>query len=91
MFFSVLDPDPVSFFPWIRDSPHPDNNPDHISWSLETNFSGLKYFNSLMRIRDPGLKNPDPGWKKVDPGYTSRIRNTGFFPVACFEVPIFSK
>jgi hypothetical protein len=27
------------------------NNPDHISESLETIF-GLKYFNSLMRIRD---------------------------------------
>jgi hypothetical protein len=31
------------------------NNPDHISESLETIF-GLNYLNSLMRIRDPGLK-----------------------------------
>jgi hypothetical protein len=29
------------------------NIPDHISESLETTFFGLKYFNSLMRIRDP--------------------------------------
>jgi hypothetical protein len=42
-------------------------NPDHISESLETNFLGLNYFNSLMRIRDPGWKKMwvrDPGWKK---------------------------
>jgi hypothetical protein len=48
------------------------NNPDHTSESLETIF-GLKYVNSLMRIRDPGWKkfgswiwdwdekNSDPG------------------------------
>jgi hypothetical protein len=49
------------------------NNPDHISESIETIF-GLKYLNSLMRIRviekilirdgknsDPGRKNSDPG------------------------------
>jgi hypothetical protein len=40
------------------------NNPDHNSKSLEKNF-GLKYSNSLMRIRDG--KNSDPGWKKSDP------------------------
>jgi hypothetical protein len=33
------------------------NNPDHISESLETIF-GLKYLNSLTRIRDG--KNSDP-------------------------------
>jgi hypothetical protein len=37
------------------------NSPDHISESLETIF-GLKYFKSLMRIRDG--KNSDPGWEK---------------------------
>jgi hypothetical protein len=44
---------------------------------------GLKYLNSLMRIRiwDPGSCQPcirDPGWKKSYPGSgkTSRIRNT---------------
>jgi hypothetical protein len=37
------------------------NNPDHISEGLET-FFGLKYFNSLLRIRD--VKNSYPGWKK---------------------------
>jgi hypothetical protein len=35
------------------------NNMDHISESLEKNFWGLKYLNSLMRIRDG--KNSDPG------------------------------
>jgi hypothetical protein len=34
------------------------NNPNHISKSLETIF-GLKYLNSLIRIRDE--KNMDPG------------------------------
>ncbi len=59
------------FDPWIRDPgwvknqyPAPGsgsgmNNPDHISESLETIFLGLKYLNSLMRIRDG--KNSDPG------------------------------
>jgi hypothetical protein len=42
------------------------NNPDHISESLETVFFGLKYFNSLMRIR--GGKNSDLGWKKFGTG-----------------------
>jgi hypothetical protein len=50
------------------------NNPNHISHiseSLETIFLGLKYFNSLMQILDPGSemekiriregKNSDPG------------------------------
>ena len=39
-----------------------DNNPDHIFKSLETIFLiflGLKYLNSLMRIRD--VKKSDPG------------------------------
>jgi hypothetical protein len=34
------------------------NNPDHISERIEP-FFGLKYLNSLMRIRDG--KNSDPG------------------------------
>jgi hypothetical protein len=48
------------------------NIPDHISWSLETFFFGLKILNSLMRIRDgkrwirdgkkvgSGIHIPDP-------------------------------
>ncbi len=32
------------------------NNPDHIFSSLATNYFGLKYLNSLLRIRDPGWK-----------------------------------
>jgi hypothetical protein len=35
---------------WTRD----EHNPVHISESLETILLGLKYLNSLMRIRDPG-------------------------------------
>jgi hypothetical protein len=45
------------------------NNPDHISESLETILLGLKYLNSLMRIRDG--KNSDPGCgmeENSDPG-----------------------
>jgi hypothetical protein len=40
------------------------NNPDHIFKSLETIFLifwGLKYLNSLMRIRDADGKKSDPG------------------------------
>jgi hypothetical protein len=40
------------------------NNPYHISESLETNFLGLKYLNSWMRIRDGKIRIRD------------RIRNT---------------
>jgi hypothetical protein len=45
------------------------NNQDHIFQSLETIFLvflGLKYLNSLMRIRDED--SSDPGWKKVGSG-----------------------
>jgi hypothetical protein len=35
------------------------NNPDHISEEHRKFFLGLKYLNSLMRIRDG--KNSDPG------------------------------
>ncbi len=70
---------------WVE-SQHPDpgsgmNNPDHIFQSLETIFLfflGLKYLNSLMRIRDLGSRIRDgdssyPGsrirdGKKSDPG-----------------------
>jgi hypothetical protein len=50
------------------------NNPDHIFSSLETIFLlfwGLKYFNSLMGIRDPGWRQLGSGirdGKKSDPG-----------------------
>jgi hypothetical protein len=65
------------FDPWIRDpgwveSQHPDpgsgmNNPDLIFESLETiilDFLGLKYVNSLMRIRDPGWRQFGSGMEK---------------------------
>jgi hypothetical protein len=44
---------------------------------LRNHLLGLKYLNSLMRIRDP-----DPRWKNfgfgIRDGKTSLIRNTGF-------------
>jgi hypothetical protein len=46
------------------------NNPDHISESLK-NFFGLKYLNSFMWIRGPGLNKFGSGirdGKKSDPG-----------------------
>jgi hypothetical protein len=65
------------FYPWIRDlgwvknqeSGSGMNNLDHISESLEVIF-GIKYFNSLMRvrIRDPGILltlDPGPGMEKI--------------------------
>jgi hypothetical protein len=43
------------------------NNPDHILESLDNIFfGGLKYLNSLMRIRDGD--SSDPGWKKLGSG-----------------------
>jgi hypothetical protein len=78
------------FDPWIRDpgsgmgeSQHPDlgsgiNNPDHIFESLETIlllFLGLKYLNSLMRIRDPGSRIRDG--KKLDPRSGIRDKHPG--------------
>jgi hypothetical protein len=52
------------------------NNLDHISESLEQ-FFGLKYLNSLMRIRDPGWKKLTSGINIPDPhhwylGYLGR-------------------
>jgi hypothetical protein len=48
------------------------NNPNDISESLKTIF-GLKYLNSLMRIRHSGsgmekIQIRDPGWKKFGSG-----------------------
>jgi hypothetical protein len=63
----------------MGESQHPDpgsgmNNPVNIFYSLETIFLlflGLKYLNSLMRIRDPGWRQFGSGvrdGKKSDPG-----------------------
>jgi hypothetical protein len=46
------------------------NNPGHISESLETIF-GLKYLNSLMRIRDPGWKKFGSGIRDKHPGFAT--------------------
>jgi hypothetical protein len=50
-----------------------DEQPGSYFLELRNHFFGLKYFKSLMRIRDGD--SSDPGWKKSDPG--SQIRNTG--------------
>jgi hypothetical protein len=42
------------------------NRPDHIFLELRNHFFGLKYFTSLMRIRDGD--SSDPGWEKVGSG-----------------------
>jgi hypothetical protein len=48
------------------------NNPDHI-YELRNNFFGLKYLNSLMRIRDGKIRIRYPGWKK----FGSRDKHPG--------------
>jgi hypothetical protein len=40
-------------------------NPENISDNVETIFVGLKYLNSLMRIRDPGWKKFGSGMEKI--------------------------
>jgi hypothetical protein len=59
------------------------NNPVHISESVETIFLGLKYLNSLTRIRDG--KNGDPGWKKWGSGM-EKIRIRIPDPQHCLKV-----
>jgi hypothetical protein len=50
-----------------------DEQPGSYFLELRNHFFGLKYLNSLMRIRDPGWRQfgsgiQDPGWKKVGSG-----------------------
>jgi hypothetical protein len=54
------------------------NNPDHISESLETIFWGLKYLNSLMRIRDGRNSYPPSGKNIPDPQHCSYLWNLLF-------------
>ncbi len=59
-----------------------DEQPGSYFLELRNHFFGLKYLNSLMRIRDPGWKQfgpgiRDPGWKKVDPGSGLRDKHPG--------------
>jgi hypothetical protein len=54
------------------------NNPDLISESLETVFSWVKYFNSLMRIRDPG-------WKKFGSGIRDKYPGSAILTVAIHD------
>jgi hypothetical protein len=78
---SVADPDPVSSWPldtgWVKSK---DPDPGWTTWIIfpraQKPFFGLKYLNSLMRIRDgkkldPGsemekcrIRDRDPRWKK---------------------------
>jgi hypothetical protein len=82
--FSVANPDPglgtfLTPGSGMGESQHPDpgsgmNNPDIIFLSLKTIFLlfwGLKYINSLMRIRDPGWRQFGSGMEK------SQIRDPG--------------
>jgi hypothetical protein len=72
----VADPGSVAFWPldpgsgMSKKSGSGMNNTDHISESLETIF-GLKYLNSLMRIRDGKYLNPGTRIEKI------RIRDLG--------------
>ncbi len=50
---SVADPDPGSGSYFLE---------------LRNHFLGLKYLNSLMRIRDGDIRIRDPGWNKVGSG-----------------------
>ncbi len=62
------------------------NNPDHVSESLETIFFGLKFLNSLMRIRDGKNMEPGSGMQKFGsgirdeqpPSYFRELRNHFF-------------
>jgi hypothetical protein len=50
-----------------------DEQPRSYFLELGNHYFGLKYLNSLMRIRDPGsgmgtIQIRDPGWKKVGSG-----------------------
>jgi hypothetical protein len=51
--------------PWIQEPGWVMNIPDHISESFETSFGlkipGVRYLNSLMRIRDGKIRIRDPG------------------------------
>ncbi len=71
--------EPVPFWPLYQGFGM--SNPDHISKSLES-ICGLKYLNSLMRIRDG--QNSDLGWKNLDPGSVMkkiRIRTPAFWGI----------
>jgi hypothetical protein len=48
------------------------NNPDHISENLKTIF-GLKYFSSLMKIRDPRRKKFGSGINIPDLQHCSQV------------------
>jgi hypothetical protein len=73
-FSSVADPESGAFLTpgsGIRDKSRVgirirDKQPGSYFLELRTLFFGLKYLNSLMRIRDG--KNSDPGWEKVGSG-----------------------
>ncbi len=66
---SVSDPDPGSSALLTLGSAIRDENPESYFRKLRNNFLGLKYFNSLMQIRDPG-------WKKFGFGINIPDRNT---------------
>ncbi len=61
------------FDPWIRDGYKVrirmrDEQPGSYFLELSNRIFGLKFLNSLMRIRDGKIRIRDPEWKKSDPG-----------------------
>jgi hypothetical protein len=73
---SVADPDP-GFGAFLTPGSgmgkkfrNRDDNPDHISESLETIFwvKILKFFDADPGPRNPGWKKSDPGCKNLEPG-----------------------
>jgi hypothetical protein len=102
---SVADPDPFDLLTsgsGIRNgqklgSGSGMNNPNHISESLETVF-GLKYLNSLMRIRDLGWKKFESGiceGKNSHPGsatlHSGSVDNFFFYPEWFIDVGLIEK
>jgi hypothetical protein len=90
---SVADPDPGSgigclFDPGIRDgrksasgSGIRDEQPGSYFLELRNHFFvflGLKYLNSLMRIRDPGWKKFGSGIRDKHPGSATLLKGIGF-------------
>jgi hypothetical protein len=53
---------------WVKHQDSELNNLDHISESLNNNFFGLKYLNSLIQIRDPEWKKFGSGIRDKHPG-----------------------
>ncbi len=69
----------MPFWPLDPESGSGINNPDHISECLEP-FFGLKYLNSLMRIRDLGWKKFGSGMEKYGSGIRDKHPRSATLP-----------